>query len=498
MARESRTPGEVRVRRARARQTSNGASRQGQPFRLRPRRWPARWILILLVPLFFVSASASGQTPAIPASADLTLPEAVRIALEKNPSVLAADAYAQAVEEGIAISRAARYPRLDFSENFMRGNNPVYVFGTLLTERQFTARNFGLGLLNVPPPLDNFRTQFTATLPLYDFGRTSRRVNDARLDAESVQQASRRTRQEIIFAVEQAYFSELLAREYVTVAEATVEQAQADLARAQAREEQGLAVPSDALSAQVQLAQSQEGLLRAQNAAAVAQAGLNVAMGLPEDAPVSRQVAGRLSEVPFDAGTLADRQSRALTLRPDYRKAELDTQRARNSLGMARAEFLPKLDLFSSWEADHQTFAARGGNNWTLGATLNVNLFDGGANRGRLAQSKALERRAEALKSQMASAVRLQVRETYLNLETARQRVVVTRVAVSESEESLRIIQNRYEAGLATVTDLLRAETDRAAAHQNFLNAVFDYRLGYAALELATGELAADSPSVTR
>ena len=98
----------------------------------------------------------------------------------------------------------------------------------------------------------------------------------------------------------------------------------------------------------------------------------------------------------------------------------------------------------------------------------------------------------------MASAVRLQVREAYLNLETARQRVDVTRGAVAQSEESLRILQNRYEAGLATITDLLRAESERARTHQDYLNSIFDYRMSDAALELATGELAADSPAVTR
>jgi outer membrane protein TolC len=98
----------------------------------------------------------------------------------------------------------------------------------------------------------------------------------------------------------------------------------------------------------------------------------------------------------------------------------------------------------------------------------------------------------------MASGVRLQVREAFLNLTTARDRVDVSRSAVSQAEESLRIIQNRYEAGLATITDLLRAETSRTVAQKNALNAVFDYRLSFAALELATGELAADSQAVTR
>jgi outer membrane protein len=119
----------------------------------------------------------------------LTLEEAVRVAVEKNPTVQAADAYAQEVEEGIAEAKASRVPRIDFSESFLRGNNPVYVFGSLLTERQFTAADFALSRLNTPTPLDNFRTQFAASLPLFDAGQTRGRIRDAQLGAESAAHA---------------------------------------------------------------------------------------------------------------------------------------------------------------------------------------------------------------------------------------------------------------------------------------------------------------------
>jgi len=428
------------------------------------------------------------------APAAMTLPGAVQLALRNNSSVQAADAYSEAVKQGIAIAQAGRYPRADFSENLTRGNNPVYVFGSLLSQGQLATPHFALPFLNFPPPLNNYRTQLTASMPMWDAGQTRRRVRDARLEAQGATMAGERTRQEIIFNVIQAFFNVLLARETVRVAEAAVEATKSDLARAQAREEQGLAVPSDLLSAQVQLAQAQEDLLRARNASALADATLNVALGLPEDSPVT--IEGRLGEATFEAGALAERQQRALVARPDYRRAEIEQERAANGLRMARAEFLPTLSVFGSWERNNQTFLARGNDNWMAGATLNFNLLDGGARRARVKESRARQRQAEAMRNQLASAIRLQVRQAYLNLTTARDRVDVTRGAAAQAEESLRITQNRYAAGLATITDLLRAETARTAAQRNFLNALFDYRLSFAALELATGELAANSPAV--
>ena len=444
--------------------------------------------------MFCLSPAMAGQAAdAVPQ--DLTLAEAVRVALAKNPTVQAADAYAKAVHEGIAEARAARYPRVDFSESFTRGNNPVFVFGALLTERQFTAADFALDSLNTPRPLDLFRTQFTAALPLYDAGQTGRRIKDAKLRERGAGESGQRTRQELIFNVVKAFADEMLARESARVAEAATKSAQSDFERAQARQQQGQAVPSDLLSAQVQLAQAQEDLLQANNSAELAHAALNVAMGLPEDAATT--IATGLKESVFDAGILSDRQQRALKNRPDLREADLGVEHAANGRRMARAEFLPKVNAFSSWEEDNQTFLTRGGNNWTIGASLNFNIFDGGANHARLAAARYHQVEAQARLSQMTAAVKLQVREAYLNLTTARQRVDVSREAQAQAEESLRILQNRYEAGLATITDVLQIESAHRNAQKNYLNALFDYRLSYAALELATGELAPDSAAVT-
>ena len=429
-----------------------------------------------------------------PSAGGLTLADAVQTALKNNPAIEAADAYSEAVTHGITVAQAGRYPRVDFAETATRGNNPVYVFGSLLTQGQFAASNFALSSLNYPPPLNNFRTQFTAAMPVWDAGATSRRVQDARLEVQVATKSGERTRQEIIFSVVQAYLNGLLARESVRVAEAGAEAAASDLTRAQARSEQGLAVPSDLLSAQVQLAQAREDLLRAKNAVALADASLNVAMGVPDNAPVV--LASQLREAAFEAGTLEERQQRALAARPDYHQAQVGEELAASDRRGARSEFMPTVSIFGTWEQNNQHFLSRGNDNWIAGASLNFNIFDGGERRARVKASTARQRQAQAMRNQVASSIRLQVREAFLNLTTARDRVEISRGAAGQAEESLRITQNRYEAGLATITDLLRAESARTAAQRNFLNALFDHRLGFAALELATGELAGDSAAV--
>lgn len=433
-----------------------------------------------------------GQAPDHP----LSLSQAVQIALKNNPTVKASAAYAEAVRQGITIAKSNRYPQVDFSEGFTRGNNPVYVFGTLLTQRQFTSADFALNTLNTPLPLNNFETQFSGSVPLYDGGVTSRMVQNAKLASQIASDQQRRTEQEVIFQVVQAYTNALLARENVRVAQSAVGTAQSDLKDAQARQDQGMAVPSDLLSAEVQLATVREDLLSARNAVALAQAALNAAMGLPHATLTTTE--GRLAEIQLDAGSLEERERRALMVRPDYLGAQIGRQRARNGIHTARAGFQPKVSLFSSWALDNQTFASRGGNNWAAGATLTFNIFDGAAKFARLAEAHARASQASAVEEQLKSTIGLQVEEAFLNLETARERVAIARDAVSQAKESLRILQNRYQAGLATMTSVLQAETARTQVEKKYLNAVYDYRLSDAALELATGELSPDSPAVLK
>ncbi len=437
------------------------------------------------------AAAASTKAQTTQPENKLTLQQAVALSLQKNPSIHAADAYTDAVRESVAAAQSGRYPHVDFSEGLMRGNNPVYVFGSLLTQHQFTAADFALNSLNTPPPLDNFRTQFTATVPLYDAGDTGHRVRDARLSAESARHAAARTGQQVIFGVMQAYFDQLLARENVRVAESAVAMTQADLDRARARGEQGLTVPSDILSAQVQLAAAEQELIRARNHLAISQAALNVAIGLPEDTPTEAE--GSFNEAVVEPGALRELQEFALAHRPDYLQATLAQDRAKNGVSTARSAYLPRVGLFSSWEQDNQTFLSHGGNNWAAGVTLNFNLFNGGADRARLREAKAYQLQAAAMSEQMASQVRLQVRQAFLNLQAAKDRMGVSRESAAQARESLRILRDRYETGLAGMTDLLRAETAQTSAERDHLNAEYDYRLAAATLELATGKLAENS-----
>ena len=192
-------------------------------------------------------------------------------------------------------------------------------------------------------------------------------------------------------------------------------------------------------------------------------------------------------------GLLADYEKNALADRPEARQAKLATSLAENQAATARGNLLPQVGVRAAFEADRQRFYDRGGDNWLVSIGLRWNLFNGFSDKARIEESKYALRRSEAEQDRAGSAIRLQVRRAFAELRAAGQRIEVAKASVAEAEESLRITQNRYEAGFNNVTDLLRTETAGLEARTRYLTAIHDQRIAAAMLEGAAGTLTPDS-----
>ena len=111
-----------------------------------------------------------------------------------------------------------------------------------------------------------------------------------------------------------------------------------------------------------------------------------------------------------------------------------------------------------------------------------------------MAEARTTASKIEAQRQNLANQIDLQVTDAWLRLRTAGQQHSVAVSAVAQAEESLRIVKNRYEAGLAPLTDLLNAETSLLATRTNVSQALYQQNLAFASLELSTGRLDLTSP----
>jgi outer membrane protein TolC len=131
------------------------------------------------------------------------------------------------------------------------------------------------------------------------------------------------------------------------------------------------------------------------------------------------------------------------------------------------------------------------------GAELRIDILsrDRGAN---LASENALLSRTEAAKQIAENNIRLDVRKAWFEQDASRQMLDVSRATVQHAEESLRMVRDRYDSGLATITDLLRAEDAARGSRVNYWQAVYRYIVSYATLELASGELTPQSKVINQ
>lgn len=413
----------------------------------------------------------------------LTLATAVQRAVAKHPSVEAARATLKAVGERTAEARAGYRPRVDYQENGLRSNNPVFVFGSLLTQRQFAAENFDLDRLNRPDALNQFQSLVMAEQMLWDAGRTRKAVEMAEIGRKTAAVGLKQIELAMASRTARAYLDAQLARDAIGLAEQAVRSAEADFRQAEAVRDAGRSTAADALSVRVHWNAMQEQLVMRRAEAKIA------ALVLAELIGAAEGEAFELTSVMREG--LAGEA--ATVVRPELERARLEGEGARKQSEMARLEWLPRVGLRVGFEADRQRFVTRAGANWMAGVSLKWTLYQGGAERARVRSAVESDRAAQFGLKAVEQRVRLEVKEAEVLWEASQARVLTARSAIEAAEESLRITRDRYEGGLENVTALLRAETALTEARWRLLAAEHGVRVARLNREAATGQLGPES-----
>jgi len=433
--------------------------------------------------LLCAAMAAAAQAP------QLTLRQAIDRALGQNPQAAMAQADVDAAAAGARQARTQLLPQLNFTEDISRGNDPVYVFGERLRERQFTQADFALNALNRPQPLGNFSTRLSGSWMAFDSWKTEKEIHRADLFRQGADATTKATDQQIVLRVVNAYQSVLYAQRAVEVAEHEQQTADALLTDVTQHVNAGLAVDSDRMAAEVNAAARREELIAARGELEMAWAELGAAMGAPDLAPSTLKP---IEPHEFPESKLDDELAAAAKLRPDLAALGKGRDAQNEAVSAARSDFGPRVSAYGNWEEDRGSLTGAGGNNWVAGVQISVDILPLGK-REQLAREAAARRRAEAQLTQAQLDVRLQVSRAHIGRETAQLSLETARAAMDQAAESLRIVKNRYNAGLATITDLLRAEDAERQAQSSYWKAVYGNATAYAQLLYAEGALSPDA-----
>jgi outer membrane protein TolC len=405
----------------------------------------------------------------------IPLAEAILFALQNNPRLRAALAAIDRARGQEAVAFAPFLPQIDLL-------NRVVATG----KSTLPGSPGPTGVVNVTGIGDYeiWQSEMQLQWTLYDFGRTRGRYGQARLREKIAELQALRAQETVAFDVATAYLQALEAAAFRRIAVETVRRAEAVLEDVKARREGGVALRDDVLRGQVQLSESRDGLVRADDAEITAVARLNNAMG--RDASLPLRPADGLSPGKLVA-PLADCLDRAASQRPEVGVARDRVAVAQFGRLAARGEFLPSLGMKGSL-GRIEGHNVVGGWSEGVGLQLNLPLYRGGANLGNLASAEADIRQALADGQGVLNDITLEVTVAHRGAVSAQTRVELARPAVEQSAEALRIVRRRYRAGTATPTDVIDAETARTRSEQRYASARIEYLLALARLAYVMGD----------
>jgi len=306
----------------------------------------------------------------------------------------------------------------------------------------------------------------------------------------SIKNSYELTRQELIFSVKQAYFDVLKAQMLLEIQKEALKRADEQLKIAQTRYELGAASYSDVLKAKVLHGDVKLALITAENTVKLAKASLNSWMGQDVNAPI--EVEENLTKPGF-GHSYEEALDKAMLDNPSLNKAKFDLNSAKAQFGMARSGFFPTFGVSGSYSWSNENLdelknIRRRDYGWSLSASVSFNIFDNFSKNYNLSYAKANRNSAHENYYQTKRDVALELKQAFLNVEEAQQKIDLSEEKVASAREDLDLVQEKYNLGSASILELLDAEVSFKQSESDKVEALYDYNLAVAQFEKAMGK----------
>ncbi|EIW15968.1 MULTISPECIES: TolC family protein [Pelosinus] len=400
---------------------------------------------------------------AFAAPIELSLEESIARALQNNPAIKIADADRQGAEYDIRVAKGGKLPTLKLEHS--DGRSKTYVNDTASIGNQFGS-------------------SVTLGMNLYTGGEVEGNIEKAKIGLKVADLDVEKSKQQIKLDATNGFFTILQTRNTVKVDQESVDQMAAHLKNVEAQYNVGTVAKSDVLRSQVELANNQQILTKAENAYEIAVSNLNNVMGLPLDTEI--QIKDELVHEPYNL-SLEDSLNYAMSNRPEAIQADHNIEIAKQSVKIAKAGKLPTVAASASQRWADDDFPGTDENGWSVGLTATWTPFDSGVTNAQIKKSNSEVEKSLQTAKQTKDAVQLEVRQAYLNMIEAEKRISTSQVTVEQAEEDFKIAQVRYSAGVGTNTDVIDAQVALTQAKNNYIQAMYDFNTSKANLTKAMG-----------
>ena len=429
------------------------------------------WVFSLC--LYPIQSPAAAETPVIPSV--WTVKEAVRFALANSPDTRITLERIRGAEAAVVAARSAWYPQLELSAGYSRTDNPMYSFGNILNQGQFSNTiDF-----NDPGITDELNLTGEVRYRIYNGGSDMAAIRAARAGREASGFEQQAVQQRLGFEVVRSFYSIVQAEENVQARESSLAAIRASLSAARARFEAGDLLRADLLSLEVQESRASENLIRAKHGLELARRGFLNLLGL-ERGEVTIDTAQESDQVVPEQPDYAGR--------PELQRLDAALEAAEAQVRRARGGYYPSADVFGSYRVEKGfEYDDGSGNSWMAGVKVNYNLFNGHRTSAEIARARARAAELRQQRQKLELAFNYEIEQATLALHQAEERLEVTRKMVEQADESARLSRERFKEGVILASDLIEVENRLTDARVHDLMARAARRIAIADLRRAAG-----------
>jgi len=428
--------------------------------------------------IVIAGASLAGPPPCTAAVATsatlLSLRDCIRIALTKNPQMMASAQGIVAAAAGLTRARSSYYPQLSLSaiEGIASSSSSgISTGGASLPGGSETREQLDL----------------TAHLTLWRRGREEN-VAESRASLAASEHSHASAIQSLVNQVARDYYGVLAARQLTEVAEAGVESARVHLDQVKARITLGAAAEVDAFAAENDLAQAQLDLIDARSTLLSAFARLKNDMGqAPESVfEISEEPMAEAEPIP----SLQEAVAIGLENRPEILAGRASTRANRYALAQARIGRGPIPELAAEYAQGYTDWRARDPS-WNVLLGLSWPLFDGYVTKADVTAAQASVRRSDADLQHLINQVGLEVENALVELQRTRERLDGTAKSVAAAEARLAAAEGKYQQGVGILLEVIDGRVAVTSARASQVRARYEYQTALVALQRAMGTLTA-------
>lgn len=403
---------------------------------------------------------------ALPAGAEeLTLRDAVELAIVKNLDVQSAREDIQKSKAGDIVAKSALMP-------------------SLTIEGSYTRKDGAYALAN---DKDVYGASIRATQPIYTGGRATALLKQSKAYTESVTANVTATEEDIAYDVVSQFYKVLEQREDVAAAMDSVTLAESHLNEVRKKEALGVSNRFEVTRAEQQLSSYSTQLITSKNQLASSKIVLMTTLRLPPKGDTS--IEGELTFRIY-SGDRETSLKRALENRADLKSAVANVSVQREEVQVAASGLRPKANINASYMYDDPKKSnGDGDDDWKIELDVEVPLLDRNVTKAQIMKEKATLRQKELAVEKQKDAIKSAVVKSWLDLESAKQAVISTTKSLELAAESLRLSQVGYREGVSTQIDVLDAQSAYATSRKGHASAISAYNISVASLKKTEGEL---------